>query len=532
MDKPSKSIVFKQKLKNFPFMILKNRSYSYLLISFILLLIPLWTDNVSVDELGPILPIESFLKEGNFDVDEYPSIRVNSFNYKGHWYSAFNPFFGIIIGPFRWFGDWIGSNLKDFLSFSPLSEKALTELHESIRHSIQTIPTIISALIGAIVIVRILTLWDIHPQLRELAGLVYLFGTTIRFYAISTWPHVFGSTLLITSYFLILLLNRMDDNDLSYNRFFNPEILYSFFIGTFLGVAVLIRESYLPIAILLLLLLLYSRKIKILIIVGISAFPWAFMFFSYNYFLFDNPLTTPHMLYGDATGRTGWEILPDGFFGNFLAPRASIFIFAPIFLLFPLSIIWYKSNPEKTNFVEISVLYLWIFFLALTASLAKVWTGDYSWGPRYITETVPALLLLSWLGLDVVIKKLNSLSKNTRIFTKVTVTFAMIWGVFLNTIPAFISPWPFYSDLIQKGRLNSYIYDEWTYNIFEYPYAVWNYLIIVLLPEGKFSSTIIQAIKLFFPLLGNVFGFLLLFGSIGLVSLLIINELWLRNIEE
>ncbi len=49
------------------------------IIAFALLFISSWTGTVSVDELGPIYPVESLILEGNFDVDEYSGIRVNSF---------------------------------------------------------------------------------------------------------------------------------------------------------------------------------------------------------------------------------------------------------------------------------------------------------------------------------------------------------------------------------------------------------------------------------------------------------------------
>jgi len=506
-----------------------NKQLIFIAVSVFLIGISLWSTNVTVDELGPIYPVESFLSEGNFDVDEYPSIRVNSFNFNGHWYSAFLPFFGFLVGPFRWIGDITANILVSLLQVFQLPEAALDSLHGTVMHSIQSIPSIVAVIAGSFIIVRILQLWNVNPRLQELARWTYVFGTTLRFYSISTWPHVIGSTLLLAAFYMVILIIRDE----------NPSVLLPVTTGITLGCVVLIRETYSLLALVFIFVLLLYGRYRENLIVLISATPFAAIFFGYNWLLFGNIFTTPHALYGEATGRTGWIILPDGFWGNFLAPRASMFIFTPVFLLFLFGFLGLLVS-KKRLLPEVSVLYLWIFLLAITASLARVWTGDYSWGPRYITEAIPPLLLLSWLTLDWICMKYSKINQTVIATGKITFFISLIWGVFINTTAAFISPWPFYSDLLSSSRINQFLYDEWTYNIVAFPHAVWNYDILVSLPLGRFSSAIVQAIKMISPALGNLFGYLLLLTSIALVGgfLLIyiwkipVVEKWLSSIQE
>ncbi|MHA1450267.1 MAG: hypothetical protein ACTSP4_12685 [Candidatus Hodarchaeales archaeon] len=504
--------------------ITSNRSaICFSVVAFMLLFISSWTGSVSVDELGPIYPVESFILEGNFDVDEYPSIRVNSFVFDGHWYSAFSPFFGFLTGPFRWLGDILGSTAVLILGVFHVPEQALTTLHNTLTHSIQIIPSLITVIAGSFITVRVLRLWEIDTRLQELARWTYIFGTTLRFYAISTFPHVIGSTLLLAAFYVVMcIIREVDSNSTEKKKSNRKPIL----VGLFLGSAVLIRDTYAIITVLFLFILIYHHKFKELGLVFVSAIPFALLFLGYNWLIFGNPLSTPHMLYGEYTGRTGWVISIDGFLGNFLAPRASIFIFTPILVLFLIGIIGAVNFTNKRYFAEIITLYAWIISLALIASLAKVWTGDYSWGPRYFTEAIPPLILLSWLALEWISTRFREIDDRFKITGKTLLFLSLSWGVFLNTVPAFISPWSFYSDLISSGKMNHYLFDEWSYNIWHFPHAVWNYNFLVALPEGRFSSASVQAFKMIAPKMGNIFGYILLFGSIFLICLISLNLLY------
>ena len=111
----------------------------------------------------------------------------------------------------------------------------------------------------------------------------------------------------------------------------------------------------------------------------------------YNFLRFQTPFRSG---YADTAGF--WTPLAQGLYGLLLSPEKSLFLYAPILLLAPVSVPAFLKRHTKEG------LLLLTLFIAPTLMFAKWmdWEGGLAWGPRYMVSLVPLLVLLSIPGVD------------------------------------------------------------------------------------------------------------------------------------
>lgn len=91
----------------------------------------------------------------------------------------------------------------------------------------------------------------------------------------------------------------------------------------------------------------------------------------------------------------------EGIFGQLLSPGRSIFIYSPILLL--ILIFWYKIKrqvyPELVVFLLLSISYIILYAKQISYEpdihkFIGYWTGELSWGPRYLLPLIPFGMLI------------------------------------------------------------------------------------------------------------------------------------------
>jgi len=124
---------------------------------------------------------------------------------------------------------------------------------------------------------------------------------------------------------------------------------------------------------------------------AIGALPMVAIFAAYNYARWGNPLDTG---YSETLGNMG-EAVWVGLMGLFVSPGKGLLWFSPAVVLGGIAL-WRAWRTEKPAVILIAacVVPIVIFYACFLS-----WSGDYAWGPRYLSFGIPAVMLLvpPWL---------------------------------------------------------------------------------------------------------------------------------------
>ena len=112
---------------------------------------------------------------------------------------------------------------------------------------------------------------------------------------------------------------------------------------------------------------------------------------------------------------------------NLLSPTRGIFIFSPFFAIVLLSVLFFK-NIRKNLIFWLSLS--WFFINLLVVGTKVAYWGGHSYGPRLLTDAIPALILITFLLWNEISKMPNSKFKNMFI---VSYFILGILGIFINT---------------------------------------------------------------------------------------------------
>lgn len=97
-------------------------------------------------------------------------------------------------------------------------------------------------------------------------------------------------------------------------------------------------------------------------------------------------------------------ILLEGLWGQLFSPGRSFFLYSPI-LLIPL-VFWFKLDKKAKPEIVVSILVFFIYVSAAALAWSQnsqgtgdsLWHGESSWGPRYLTATIPfGIIILGYL---------------------------------------------------------------------------------------------------------------------------------------
>jgi hypothetical protein len=263
----------------------------------------------------------------------------------------------------------------------------------------------------------------LNKKIAIIGVLIYAFATNT--WAISSqglWQQGMVELLLSILIYLIILHEREQKN------------IYIIFIGILSGLFIFNRISD---SILLIPVLVYvlSYKNKKIIYYICSAMISAFPFILYNMYYFGN-------LFG------GYSVLLGGFnfslstiqntAGLLISPSRGLFVYMPITLL---SILGFYQIRKITN----GKLKTFLYFSGLSVILEVLiygsfvqWWGGGSYGPRFLTATLPILII--YIMLYTKLNIINNINRNFKLFLLTLFIGLLIISVFVQIIGAFYYP--------------------------------------------------------------------------------------------
>lgn len=238
-----------------------------------------------------------------------------------------------------------------------------------------------------------------------LITLISLFATNLLAYAKSTYAHMMFTTLLFIAFYFIRKYAKTGQKK------------YLFFSGLSYGANLLTYNqttilSIIPFLIYLWLLLkpkINTQTLRIFLnqlfifLIGFLPFLIAFLWYQKVTTPYNTELVSTKFYTSYAKGMLGnlpISSIFEGLYGQLLSPGRSIFLYSPILLL-PL-FFWHKLKkdifPELLLLISLSLIYI-PFYSTLRSFEEKTgfigyWSGELSWGPRYLLPLVPFGMLI------------------------------------------------------------------------------------------------------------------------------------------
>jgi hypothetical protein len=120
---------------------------------------------------------------------------------------------------------------------------------------------------------------------------------------------------------------------------------------------------------------------------------WLFAFLAYSLRIFG---TLVPFYYQPSRAQT--DSLGLGIFGNLFSPSRGFFIFCPVALAVLFIAFRHRRHLKSQSLALVSLLA--ICLITLSAASFPIWWGGNCYGPRYLTDAVPWLVLLAILGID------------------------------------------------------------------------------------------------------------------------------------
>jgi hypothetical protein len=317
----------------------------------------------------------SFLREHNFDLDEYRSIIDLQLDYRmrvvgGHIYSYYPVATPLLVAPTVWFTN------KIYPLFYPTDFYTYLARHAPNNHTANMEKLLASGIVGlAAGLIFIIAQWELGTLESITLALIFAFSTSMwSTSSRALWQHGPSALFLALALLLIKQVVKKDTN--------------IFWIGLILGYAYLIRPTNsLAVAFFGLYILINYRQRFWLYMVGAAVVLMPYvannwlayhnLFPPYSYQLFER-LASP-------------KVFGEALFGTLVSPSRGLFIFSPV-LLFSLFGAYFRisRNPLLSNLdiylAGIIVSHWWI------TSLFEDWGGAWSIGPRYFVDILPFLI--------------------------------------------------------------------------------------------------------------------------------------------
>lgn len=320
-----------------------------------------------------------------------------------------------------------------------------------------------AAMLGVIIFLYLVRL-KLSIRQAFFISLISLLTTNLFVFSKHIYAHMMFTSFLVLSFYLLKKYSQTRKRRL----IFFSAISYGITALTYNQTVLLTIPSYILYYIMLIKPQINWIYLKSLlqntVIFFIATIPFLLV-----YFWFENTRTMGQNLaspaYFTAYSKVITRNLPipvfiEGLYGQLLSPGRSIFIYSPLLLI--VLFFWHKIRrsaiPELIVFLSISFIY--IIFYAMQRSFEPaygkyigLWSGESSWGPRYLLPIIP-------FGMLIVGHIYQYLNKKAKVFIFFPLLFI---GLYVEILGVFIPYQVKFHNLEQDVMIAG---DHYTYSIY------------------------------------------------------------------
>ena len=359
------------------------------------------------DPAGTLLTAQSLVKNGTFRLDAYQGWIPENYAYAqvgGHIYWIYPVGTPLFLSPFVWM-----AGLQGYVFLPDTQANA-------------TLQNFLSGLtVAACALLMYFLLAAICSQLHSyILAVFFTFGTSV----ISTMGTGLWSVNLAILFSLAALILIVYES-VGKLRSLNPYLL-----GFFLFSAYLCRPSeVLFVGFVFLYILVYRRQILLKLILTIAGFMAVFIAYS----LLELHQVLPQY-YRSSEFSLTWNFITN-LIANLFSPSRGLLVFSPFLGMAIIGSIAFLKNLWKNPIFLLSGV--WITAHLAMISAWKMWWGGDSFGPRLLTDILPAFLLLLALVWQVAQENLSH--KSQQAWMIVFAAFAGI-SIFIHSYQGMFNP--------------------------------------------------------------------------------------------
>jgi len=366
------------------------------------------------DAFGTFLTSQAIIEHKTIKLDAYSEVlpaygyRIHGVN--GHFYYLFPIGTPLLSTPFVWLANLRGDDMSILEPYG--TNKSQSQL-QNLLSALTT--TVIFTLIYAI------CRYYLNYAYSFLVTIIFVFGSSlISSLGTALWNLNFEIVFILSALLILVRENKYQTYD------FKPLLL-----GFLLFMAYLCRPTAI---ILILLVLIYTMlknrsefiKLAIFLIIFFSIFT-IFSIYEFNHLLpeYYQQLKFDHKLQ--------IKII----YALLFHPSRGLLVYHP-FLLIPFLGSLIFINQVKNNLLFWLAL-IWVTVLLFVVSYYWNWWGGHSFGPRLLTDALPALLLLTIIIGEIAVSTLPN--KKMNLITYIFIIFG-IASIFINTYQGLFNYWP------------------------------------------------------------------------------------------
>lgn len=373
-------------------LILRNKRWYFALVIFILSAITYMYFAMDANDAvtkARLALTHVIVDEGVIYIDSYQDNVFDIALYNGHYYTPHSPGPSLIAVPVY--------TLWKTVSTLPFVPQAVQESERLERYfTIILTVSLISALLNSLLFL-FLTKFTPKLKLAFLLTLAYGLGTIAFPYSTRFFQHQLSAFCMFVGFYIMW--------QVVYEK---ASLRWLWLSGALFGIGVICEYPAIIIVAFIMMWFLFATSNKRSIYrVVLGGLPFGLILAVYNYAIFSDPFTfaySYHIYWGEAVHSQGFggillpsvDVILELLFGTF---RGLFFISPFLLLAFPgFYLMWRSSKANRNLAILVAVI---VGSGVLYNSAYLVWWGGWTIGPRFLTTTIPFLVIPIIFVLDV-----------------------------------------------------------------------------------------------------------------------------------
>ena len=364
-------------------------------------------DRTLSDSFGTFLTSQAILEHGTIKLDAYSEV-LPDYGYRifqaenNHYYYLFPLGTPILTTPFVWLANLRGEDMARLTS--PYQNKSQSDLQKLLS----AITTTISC-----ILIYVFCRCYLNYAYSFLLTVAFVFGSSIvSTMGTALWSINLEMVFILSALVILACEDQKKTKDLKpillglllFLAYFCRPTAALFILTTFAYVFLKNRRAFIKMAV------TSTFLFGLLVLFSMVEFN-AFLPYYYKVGRLDNPISISAV------------------YGSLLSPSRGLFVFSPYLLLPFIGLILYGKQLYKEAFAWFGAIWFALYVMVISSRFDK-WWGGWSFGPRLLTDALPALFIITVLVWK---KALTNPPKWQREILAISFVVLAISGIFINT---------------------------------------------------------------------------------------------------